>query len=336
MIEGLSFLENTKNEQLLKNLMISIYECKIFQKSNSAPFKEFKLMFLGDFIEQYREDIRQRLLIDDFKCLNDSMFEVLCFVDVRKVRDNMNIDKLSKYNKTGMKRRQKLESQYFYTNPFNRIHGYVILKKECGSYVPKKEHPINLCLLCTSRYSHLYNIGKYLMLAVKKLVSISKYNSIILEVSNSYEYDLDKEEDSDEEYDYVDTDDCDDTYEDEDTDEDNAYITYLDNEYLINELTNEFFKKSLRFIGKKQDYNIDVDYIRELLTGYINNIDYEYEAHTGTPANPYGGKNYKLGKQSKIELFHFYESFGFKEYSKINTDWKCFTLIPFPTMIWRV
>ena len=47
----------------------------------------------------------------------------------------------------------------------------------------------------------------------------------------------------------------------------------------------------------------------------------------------YGGFYYKKGKESQIQLFQFYEKFGFTEMPEINYEWKLFTPDPFPTMI---
>ena len=117
MIPGISFSDISKNQKLLDNLKISLSDQKIYEKANSRQFTDFKLMFLGDFIEIYRDDIIDYLETDLFKCFSNDEHEVLCLIDTRRVRDIMNLDKRTKYQRSGIKRRTKLESQYFYKNP---------------------------------------------------------------------------------------------------------------------------------------------------------------------------------------------------------------------------
>jgi hypothetical protein len=351
MIPGLSFFCSQKNKLLLDNLKISLIDKFIYEKETGNKFNDFKLMFLSNFIDFYKTDIANYLETDLFKCFNDDIYEILCIVDIRNVRDNMNKDKRLIYQRTGIKRRRKLESQYFYSNPFNRIHGYLLIKMENGSKLPEDQKPLNLCMICTSRYSHLYNIGNYLMCAIKKLVELSKYTSIILEVANSEEYDseYDSDEVSEEEDESSEDSSSEESFEEsseESFEEEERDLSLslslfhedellsLDNDYLIDEIVNEFYKKSLRFIGIKQEYNVDRDYINDIVESYINNIIYDYEVINDIkPVNEYGGLNYEKGKQSKIILYNFYKEFGFIEDKKINLEWKCFTKIPFPSMV---
>ena len=108
----------------------------------------------------------------------------------------------------------------------------------------------------------------------------------------------------------------------------------MDNIYLIQEIVDEFYKKSLRFVGTKQEFNVDKNYIYEIINAYINGLVYKYqEVNDQKPVNEYGGVNYMKGKESKINLYNFYKKFGFIEDRKINLEWRCFTKIPFPAMI---
>ena len=47
----------------------------------------------------------------------------------------------------------------------------------------------------------------------------------------------------------------------------------------------------------------------------------------------YGGYYYHKGKNNCSPLMQYYESFGFIEDSRVNTELKCFSIVPFPSMI---
>ena len=56
-------------------------------------------------------------------------------------------------------------------------------------------------------------------------------------------------------------------------------------------------------------------------------------AKKGNDDNHYGGKWYSEGKKSMKRLQTYYETIGFVEDHNVNTEWHCFSEIPFPSMI---
>ena len=50
-------------------------------------------------------------------------------------------------------------------------------------------------------------------------------------------------------------------------------------------------------------------------------------------SNIYGGEEYQEGKNQRKDLFCSYERYGFRENGKINTEWKCFSDVPYPAMM---
>ena len=89
-------------------------------------------------------------------------------------------------------------------------------------------------------------------------------------------------------------------------------------------------------------YGISEKYIYDSLEGYlytyedISEDDSEMDDSDDPPRKEdisYGGYWYNKGKQSRQDLYSFYEHFGFHEEPKIHTHWKCYSDIPLPTMI---
>ena len=85
---------------------------------------------LEDFLDLYKEDILAHWDISEWNDFEtSSKLTITCMVDFNRRRlGTMSRDMLPAYKKYGKKRREKTRDKYFYDNPFNRIHGFIILE----------------------------------------------------------------------------------------------------------------------------------------------------------------------------------------------------------------
>ena len=118
------------------------------------------------------------------------------------------------------------------------------------------------------------------------------------------------------------------------------------NEDIITRLTKEFIRKTLRHTVEDghviANYNIDDEYIEDIIYSYLNDILNDYEEDEFTPFDPkdpgeydYGGYFFKRGIR-ETPLIKYYEKFGFEEMPEINYEWKAFSSSPYPTMILNI
>jgi len=307
---------------------------------NFPQFDGFRILRLKDFMTLYKEEIYDSDYEFEIKKKNkESPYEILCLVDCREGNLNtMRPEKRRQYRKAGVSRRRKMQRQYHYTNVFNRIHGYVALESLLQSEkIPKGKKAVSLSLICSSSFSNKKGIGSCLM---EFMITIckTKFTDIILEVANEFAPN-DSDEESEEEDDY------DEEYDSEDEDEEESELCEI-NEEIVEKLGQEFLRKCLRqrinSDGHNEPYyNLGEEYIEDIVYSYMNDEhdveDYSDDFISFDLENPdvydYGGFYYKKGKESQIQLFQFYEKFGFTEMPEINYEWKLFTPDPFPTMI---
>ena len=126
----------------------------------------------------------------------------------------------------------------------------------------------------------------------------------------------------------------DDSDEEED-DSDEEYDT--EEEYTIEdcceEISNEYWIKSVRHRGphKIPYYSFGDEYIHTILEEYLTNDSEKGplpDIYKNDDEYGYGGYYYNKCKHRSQPLIHYYESFGFKESSIVNTEWRCFSNYP--------
>ena len=306
-------------------------------------FAGFQLLRLKEFLKLYSYEYDM-----DLKKKNKvSPYEIICLVDTREdVHHTMSNIRRKNLQKVCGAKRRRIKNKYHYENVFNRIHGYLSLEDMKHIDQPKGKKVFSLSLLCTSFYSNMKGVGTLLMETMIELGKNSKYTDIILEVANEHAGPESGEESSEESSEEESSDEEEETYPD--SDEEELYLSeeesdeeeYI-NEELISRLGNEFYRKVMRLRDNTAYYNIDEDYIADIIESYIDDvydIDSNEEDHKiidlNEPGeNDYGGYYYHKGKISQIGLFRFYEKFGFKEDGRIHYEWKAFSTYPFPTMI---
>jgi hypothetical protein len=232
----------------------------------SEQFAGFRVMSLKDFIVLYG---RTWSSVVQLTPNENSAYEILVLVDCRDVIGTMTSEIKKKMRRCGKQRRMRLREQYNYTNVFNRIHGFVMLENipdSVDNSIPIGRKIISLSLICSSSYSKMSGVGSELMRVVKELVQQKNnpeyiYTDIVLEVSNQYA-NRDEDEDEDDyevEYDYDGT----------EIEAEAAAVTQVKNEFL-DLVTKEFSRKILRVDENGSPfYNVDGEYIREILESYI-------------------------------------------------------------------
>lgn len=291
-------------------------------------------MTLNTFLQEYTDECGDWFDTDSFQeyveMINEESnqitdTQILCMVDVSGDKvSTMGPVKKKQYRKAGKFRRERMQSKYHYINPMNRIHAYCIIKHNPGG----KQNTIAINVICTSCYSDQKGLGAYLIESIKKTAKQSGYHSVVLEVVNECactkeDYQVANGEIESEES------------EEESGEEDDYY-----NE-ITEEVANQFWKKCVRHTeGELAVHSIDEEYILTCVSNYLEKDEDKDKKEINPVLDDeefsYGGYYYKLGKQSNIQLFQYYESFGFLEDPKVNTEWKCFSETPFPSMIFTI
>ena len=175
-------------------------------------------MTLRDFIFRWKDELVEyygsEFMTHEDNILYDTSVGdtiIFCLVDNDETVDHLPEDVKKKIRKAGKWRRDKLRHQWSYVNPFNRIHGYIVLKDVTNER--HKQKTLSISTVCSTYFSKKKGIGSDLMDLAKDFAGATGYFDIVLEVANEYSG-MDKE--SDEEYsDEEESDEEDDEEEDE-------------------------------------------------------------------------------------------------------------------------
>ena len=331
---------------------LSVYGESSFQKFVKDPHKykesktDLKLYTLKHFLGLYHDDFYKyheyfpHYLADEEETDNH---EILCLVDISRCKDHtMKKDMRKKYRKAGSHRRRKLREKYSYRNPLNRIHAYIIVQQAPGE-TDDKTLAINV--VCSSNYSDTKGIGSYMMKTSLKAAKEALFTNVVLEVGNPEAEENPKNiiEDNDEES-AKETDEEESDYEEsseEESDEEDKYDDeQRDNlDSVVDIISSKLWRISVRHNNGVPLYNIGEDYLNSIIHEYLFGETDEYiewEPDYDDEEYGYGGYYYLKGKLCCKDLMKYYESFGFKEDSKVNTEWKCFSIVPFPSMILKL
>ena len=290
------------------------------------------LLTLADFLNLYHDEIVETFDLDEYWMeLESEEEQIFCLVDLSSSKvSTMNKDMKGKYKRAGKGRRDKIKNKYHYQNPFNRVHAYSIIGFDPGT----TKNTISVSVVCSSNYSDQKGLGSFLMQNIIDVAKETDLEAIVLEVGNELVNDEDiyeegsGEEEYEEEYEEGD--------EEEEEEEEEEEVDY---EELIDIISLNLWKKSIRHREGEPRYSVSEDYIRtcvseylydEMEDRYLPTIVLDDEEHS------YGGYYYRIGKKDNIALFNYYEKFGFKEDPKVNTELKCFSEIPFPSMILKL
>jgi len=301
---------------------------------------ELFIMNLREFLEIYCEEIQEYYSIGEWTLADESITQIYCLIDQSTGSTHRN-GVSAKYRRAGKIRRNKMKHRYSYKNPLNRILGFLILsEKEKLSCVFDKKILL-LDLICSSSFTIIRGIGGDLMDFMKDYAKKHDYTDIILEVANNITRDgiPDSDSEEEEEQEEEEEEQAEDYSEEEEEQAEQQEEEEEDySEELLDILSHEFWRKTMRrHKGGCPSYTISETYIHDCL----ESLFYEYESDedeiiqekTSNEETGYHGYWYRVGKQSQLPLFRFYEKFGFTENSDIWHHWNCFSSIPFPTMI---
>jgi len=158
------------------------------------------------------------------------------------------------------------------------------------------------------------------------------FKNIVLEVGNDSlpEHPDHMSEDEDEQ--------SDSDSDSEETDSEEEDFDYVNIDELIEEVSSSLWKKTVRHVEGVPYYCIGQPYIESIVDDYLYNevpscdeVDILDDEEYG-----YGGYYYHKGRNESKCLLSYYESFGFQEDPKVHTEWKCFSDLPFPSMILKL
>ncbi len=232
-------------------------------KDLKDDFKNFQLMTLKSFLTNYGTHESLQKYNCPITPNEHSTYEILVLVDTEQRTGTMKPSIRKGYRRFNKERRLKTRQQHSYTeNILNRIHGYFCLEEIPSTednYIPESKNVVALSLICSSSYSDKKGVGSELMRLLMKIINdFSNFTDVILEVSNL----LADNGSDDEEDDEDDEDDDEDTYE-------------IPNKELITLITKEFSRKILRVKDGTPLYNVDSEYIFDIIADYLNDPNYD-------------------------------------------------------------
>ena len=302
---------------------------------------DFRMMPLAEFICQYADELED-YFDEDFGAgfwydLKKGPTMIMCYVDCRK-GNHMPKDIRMKIKKAGKARRNKLKEKWSYTNPMNRILGYIAVKDVTNE--KHTEKLFSLSAICSTIYTEQRGIGRKLMNTLIEWSARMGASDLVLEVANELagmECEEESDEESDEEWE-------EESEEEEDDEEDEEYTDgyFHPDEGATSVIVNQLWRKCMR---KTTDgdvvYNLDEEYIADIVEEYFEEEEeelwegYEVREVSDKPqGHEYGGEWYKKGKESSVcsRLISFYEMWGFKEDKRVNLEFGCYSSVPYPSM----
>lgn len=308
-------------------------------KEECPDWHDFRLMPLAEFICQYSDELED-YFDEDFGAgfwydLKKGPTMIMCYVDCRK-GTHMPKDIRTKIKKAGKARRNKLKEKWSYTNPMNRILGYIAVKDVTNE--KHTEKLFSLSAICSTIYTEQRGIGRKLMDTLIEWSARMGASDLVLEVANEFAgmecEEETEEEDSDEEWEEEDE------KEDEDEEETDGY--FHPDEGVTSVIVDQLWRKCMRKTSEGNViYNLDEEYIADIVEEYFEGEEeelwegYEVREVSDEPqGNEYGGEWYKKGKESRVcsRLISFYEMWGFKEDKKVNLEFGCYSNVPYPSM----
>jgi ribosomal protein S18 acetylase RimI-like enzyme len=305
-------------------------------------------MTLRDFIACYSKELGDyyggEFWFNELDIIHDSSVGdtvVFCLVDTSE-EDLLPNEIKKKIRKSGKWRRDKLKHQWSYKNPFNRIHGYIILKDVSNTH--REKGTMSVSSVCSTYFTEKKGIGSDLMKLAKEYAQEMGCFDIVLEVANEFSgmavSEESEEESEEEESDEEESD-------EEESDEEESENIWYPCESGLAIISGQLWKKCMRKNSRGiPTFNLEQEYIEESIRDYLF---HEYNSgdagvvwggtgertikEADEPSeSEYGGFWYRKGKKSQERLMKFYEMHGYKEDPEIHLSWGCFSEVPYPTM----
>jgi len=312
----------TEDDVLMRVMYPSKEECPDWHDFRMMPLAEFICQYADELEDYFDEDFGAGFWYD----LKKGPMMIICYVDCRE-GNHMPTDIRTKLKKAGKARRNKMRDKWSYINPMNRILGYIAVKDVTNEKHPEKL--FSLSAICSTIYTEQRGIGKKLMDTLIEWSARMGASDLVLEVANEWAG-MECEEESDEE-------------SDEETDEEYTDTYFHPDEGATSVIVNQLWRKCMR---KTPDgvvvYNLDEEYIADIVEDYFEGEEqeelwegYEVREVSDNPqGHEYGGEWYKKGKNSSVcsRLMSFYEMWGLKEDKRVNLEFGCFSIVPYPSM----
>ena len=310
----------------------------MYPSTEECPeWNDFRLMPLAEFICQYSDEL-ENYFDEDFGAgfwydLKKGPTMIMCYVDCRN-GNHMPNDIRTKINKAGKARRNKLKEKWSYTNPMNRILGYIAVKDVTNE--KHTEKLFSLSAICSTIYTEQRGIGRKLMDTLIEWSARMGASDLVLEVANEFAG-MDCEEETEEE-------DSDEEWEEEDEEDEEETDGYFHpDEGATSVIVDQLWRKCMRKTSEGNViYNLDEEYIADIVEEYFEGEEeelwkgYEVREVSDEPqGHEYGGEWYKKGKESSVcsRLISFYEMWGFKEDKRVNLEFGCYSIVPYPSML---
>lgn len=310
----------------------------MYPSTEECPeWNDFRLMPLAEFICQYSDEL-ENYFDEDFGAgfwydLKKGPTMIMCYVDCRN-GNHMPNDIRTKIKKAGKARRNKLKEKWSYTNPMNRILGYIAVKDVTNE--KHTEKLFSLSAICSTIYTEQRGIGRKLMDTLIEWSARMGASDLVLEVANEFAG-MDCEEETEEE-------DSDEEWEEEDEEDEEETDGYFHpDEGATSVIVDQLWRKCMRKTSEGNViYNLDEEYIADIVEEYFEGEEeelwkgYEVREVSDEPqGHEYGGEWYKKGKESSVcsRLISFYEMWGFKEDKRVNLEFGCYSIVPYPSML---
>lgn len=297
------------------------------------------LITLKDFIHFFQSEIREYYGLGEWGNLidEDCGVTILCLSDfnAQKMKRRLN-------RRAGKNRREKYNHRHTYKNPFNRIHGFIILE-DCSDSNVGDRNVVSVSAVGSSFFSTFKGIGTSLLHYGEMLMKNEGYTDMVLEVSNDYAENATRDDLSEEEFESSEEESSEEEYSEEESSEEEDFEPSEEEELesLTDIIAHELWRKIMRIIDDIPYYSLNEDYLYEYIQMYFENTEKEKETDMKKQIkvisdepdeNEYGGFWYKKGRHNCKDLIGFYEYMGFHEDPNVHTNWGCFSEIPYPSM----
>jgi hypothetical protein len=264
-------------------------------------------------------------IVEDYFETNEERHTIMVAVDTSARTSYLPQYIKQTLKKKNSKDKRRLQKRYSYENPFHRIHGFLITQDDpckCPPNIISGKAPkiSALTVICAGPFASqagIKAVGSYLLCFYIYLYKSLKYDFSVLEVANDHaimpDYDLENED-----------------YDEDDLSE----LKNLELKDILQELGLSQSGKKEILINRILKYQEDEKSKHCSLT-YKERLKLEENVdEDDIDEYGYGGIYYHQGRDEKRNLYcNFYEKVGYKENSKLNTQWNCFSNIPYPSMI---
>lgn len=173
-----------KNMFTLKELIFKLESnCKIYSKGKEHGEEQI----FGGYISEKINRHFTELIKGKQKTISNRKYKIIFAVDNRDLASYATEANKKILRNANSKRKRILNARYNYSDPLNRIHGFMVLDDAPCLCKPKKSTYLSIVIICANSHSSKSNIkavGAYLLMFVFIMAYQYKFHKIILEVTN--------------------------------------------------------------------------------------------------------------------------------------------------------